>query len=245
MGDEETTQELTLKDKVVDAVRRAEDRAVGLVRENPVGVAVLGAAVLLSTLGGPPDYSNTPRVAVSAKGRQVLVHTAQVGREVLGESHWGEALLLEPGEVPGDALCNLTFEAVVVEQDGRPWPDVKGIRPLLNAGAWPVLVRETEDRVAMWNVLARGPDCPALADLVDYVGSDLPQVLKHPKRKFLVRVMARKGARDKDGRVKDWVELDDPDADPEGDATFTHEWAGLGQVNYAKRRAGEFARGKE
>jgi len=247
--DDEVTQEITLKEKAVDAAKLAASRVLGFVQGNPktsmaAAGAVIGTALLLSTLG-PPDYTGVPRVAISDKQRQVLIHTGQVGREELGDTEWGEALLFSSGEVPGDALCNLTFEAVIVEQDGRPWPDVKGIRPLLNAGAWPVLVKETEDKVAMWNVLARGADCPALADLLDYAGSDLPQILKHPKKKFLVAVKAKAGKKDKDGRAKDWVEADDPDADPEGDAIFTHEWAGLGQVNYAKRRAGKFERGKE
>lgn len=249
MGDEDTTQEISLKDKATDAAKQAVSRVGGFIQGNPktsaaVAGAVIGTVVLLSTWG-PPDYTGVPRVAISEKQRQVLIHTDQVGREELGDSDFGEALLFGPNEVPGDALCNLTFEAVIVEQDGRPWPDIKGIRPLLNAGAWPVLVRETEDKVAMWNVLARGADCPALADLVEYAGSDLPQVLKHPKRKFLVRVKAKKGKRDKDGREKDWVDADDPDADPEGDAIFTHEWAGLGRVNYAKRSAGKLTREKE
>jgi hypothetical protein len=250
MGDEDTTQELTLKEKATDAAKRAASRVGGFIQGNPKTSAAIGAAAvglaLLANLGGPPDYTDVPRVAISEKQRQVLIHTEQVGREQLGDfTEWGMALLFNSNEVPGDALCNLTFEAVVVEQDGRPWPDVKGIRPLLNAGAWPVLVRETEDKVAMWNVLARGADCPALADLVEYAGSDLPQVLKHPKKKFLVQVKAKANKKDKDGHEKDWVEVDDPDADPEGDAIFTHEWAGLGQVNYAKRRAGKLTREKE
>lgn len=249
MGDEDTTQKITPIEKATDAAKRAASRIGGFIQGNPktsaaVAGAVIGTAVLLSTWG-PPDYTDVPRVVVSEKSHQVLIHTGQVGREELGDTDFGEALLFGPDEVPGDALCNLVFEAVVVEQDGRPWPDVKGIRPLLNAGAWPVLVRETEDRVAMWNALARGSDCPALADLVDYAGSDLLQVLKHPKRKFLVRVKAKKDAKDKDGGKKDWVDADDPDADPEGDVTFTHEWLGLEQVNFAKRRAGAFTRGKE
>lgn len=250
MGDEDTTQEIGLKEKAADSARRAASRVAGFVRENPktslaAAGAVLGTAVLLSTWG-PPDYTGVPRVLLTEKGRQVLAHnTAQVGREDLRDTDFGEALVFGPGEYPGDALCNLAFEAVVVEQDGRPWPDVKGIRQLLNAGAWPVLVQETEDKVAIWNALARGSDCAALADLVEYAGSDLPQVLKHPKGKLAVRLKAKKGAKDKDGRRKDWVDPTDPDADPEGDAVFAHEWLGLDQANFAKRRAGAFTRGKE
>jgi hypothetical protein len=191
------------------------------------------------------DHATSLKVVKTAKGKQVkLVTGSAIGDKKATE--FGDAELVEEQDgnvsVPNDAICNIIFFAKVIKKNGKAWPDVEGIEQYLNAGTTPVLVRLDDDIIGntgVWNSLFRGLDCVWAADNLDYAGSDVQQLINHPKRNVLLRTFAKAGAKDSDGNSKGVVEFEDIDADPNADIFFGHSWFGRADVNFSVYKAGK------
>lgn len=179
-----------------------------------------------------------PKVVKTKSGKQVRV----VGFDAPGakeeDTEFGKALVYSGENIPDTAFCNVVFEADIEIKDGRPRPKLPGLEKLLNAGAFPVLMRVDDDDMGIWNCLFKGNSCVSAAELPGYIGSDVQQFINHPKRKFLLKTHAKAGSKDKKDRLKTAVDIDDVDADPSAEVTVPHGWAGLDSANFSTYQAG-------
>lgn len=208
-----------------------------------VGAAALASGIYFSTREPTRDIgtlglerSTLTKVAKTKSGKQVRI----IGMELPGakeeDTEFGKSLVLLG--VPSNAECNIVFSAEIVKKDGRDWPDIKGLDKLLNGGALPVLVGVDDDDIGVWNCLFKGESCLAMAEMENYIGSDVQQFINHPKRKYLLKTKAKSGSKDKHGNPKDIVVLDDIDADPAAEIWFGHEWFGRHDANFSVYQGG-------
>ncbi len=181
------------------------------------------------------------KVIKTKSGKQVRIVTPHQIEGQEQDTEFGKTKVIDEDAagsgIPGDALCNILFEATIVKKDGRDWPDVEGLDVLLDVGVTPVLINADGDD-GIWNCLFRGPGCAAAVEKLDYIGSDIQQFINHPKRSNFLKTHAKATATDKNGYKKGVVKLDDADADPEAEVFVNHGWLGMGDVNFSSYRAG-------
>lgn len=187
----------------------------------------IGELGIISNIGAP-------KVFKTKSGKQVRVVGIDAPDAKEGDTEFGKALVLSGESIPADAFCNVVFEADIEIKNGRQQPKLEGLDKLLNAGAYPVLMRvDDDDDVGIWNCLFKGNSCASAAELPGYIGSDVQQFINHPKRKFLLKTHAKAGS-----NKKTTVDIDDVDADPNAEVIVPHGWAGLDSVNFSTYQAG-------
>jgi hypothetical protein len=138
-------------------------------------------------------------------------------------------------QIPGDAQCNVIFEAnVKVDKETKKIiPDNKNVMGMLNAGFQPVLIsQELGGKLGVWNVILKGDSCLKIADDPSYLGSEMAQFINHSKKNRILRTTAKAGTKDSKGHPKGQVSPSDPDADPAAPIFICHEWWGLKGLNF-------------
>lgn len=202
--------------------------------------AVALASGIYMTTRPAPDL----KVAKSKSGKQVrIVYNGSV-EATEEDTDFGPAMVLT-GSVPPEAICNMVFEAKIVRGKERSTPDIPNLGALLNAGVLPVLVSVTAEGTGIWQGLFKGEACLEVAELPGYIGSEMHQLIKHPRKISFLKVRAKSGAKDKEGHIKYEVPAGDPDADPAGLVHFAHGWAGLQQINFSFYQNDGFITAKE
>jgi len=202
--------------------------------------AVALASGIYVTTRPAPDV----KVAKSKSGKQVrIVYNGEVAANE-EDTDFGKALVLT-GSVPPEALCNVVFEAKIVKGEDRQLPDVPDLGRLLNAGALPVLIQVTDIGTGIWHCLFKGEACLEIAELPGYIGSEMHQLFKHPRKTTFLKVQAKVGSKDKEGRPKQEVAVGDADADPAAAVHFSHGWAGRQDLNFSFYQGGTFVTVKE
>jgi hypothetical protein len=179
-----------------------------------------------------------PHIAKTKSGKHVRIVMGAIAGAKEEDTDFGKAFVIPEGNVPADAFCNIVFEADIEIKNGRPQPKLDGLDRLLNAGALPVLIRIDDDDVGIWNCLFKGNSCLSMAEMPEYIGSDIQQFINHKKRKFLLKTRAITGSKDKNDRPKADVDIDDVDADPNAEVIFPHGWAGRDDLAMGTYQAG-------
>lgn len=213
---------------------------------NPLSKTAIAATAAVALASGiyvttrpAPDL----KVAKSKSGKQVrIVYNGEVAANE-ESTDFGPAMVLS-SNVPSEAMCNMVFEAKIVRGD-RQMPDVPDLGRLLNAGALPVLISVTDTGTGVWHGLFKGEACLEIAELPGYIGSEMHQLFKHPRKTTFLKVRAKAGAKDKGGHDKYEVPAGDTDADPAGLVHFSHGWAGRQDLNFSFYQDGTFVTVKE
>jgi len=167
-------------------------------------------------------------------------------------SDLGDVVEVQPGDVPGDALCNVVFDArpvavKVLYPDAEYVGNVPDIPELadefLAAGCWPVVIQESCTGVptstCLWNTQLKGTACTKAADLPQYVGSTAREFdsLPFAVRQRLLRTRGRCG---KDGVVPCMVPVGDPRALAGARIYVPHGWSRRRDLNYVGRTGDEY-----
>jgi len=218
-----------------------KDIARDAVKENPGKVAVVASAVILaisaamSSGGGDPGEPPHVQVAISEMFKNPVHFSGgpmKAGAEKV-TTVFGESVIYE--SIPQEATCSVVFKAKEKKVGSVSNPVLTFPGWWMTPGAFPLLLQESSaDGYALWWATFQGNGCLAIADREEYIGSDIHQLILHPRGRKLLVQQAKDGVKTANGRAVHAVPFLDGQAEPDADVWFPYELAGRSDLNFAK-----------
>jgi hypothetical protein len=219
----------------------AADKAIEFAKENPkkviaVGVVALALGAALS--GGPSEPKGEPphvQVAISEHFKTPVRFTGAPLKPKAErvQTVFGEAVVYE--SIPQEATCLVVFEAREKKVGQRTRPALTFPSWWMSPGSDPdPLPGTSAGGSALFMATFQGNGCLAIADREEFIGSDIHQLILHPKGRKLLWQKAKAGAKDGEDKPVPVVPFLDPQAVGDGEAWFPYELAGRPDMNFAK-----------
>lgn len=145
----------------------------------------------------------------------------------------------EVASVPADARCVAIFEAPVKNGSNPPVPNMPAFGDFEGREMRPVQIPESNQGVNwVWYTMLVGPDCQAMADNGQFLGSDLQSVLKLPAP-MQRRILRAEVQCEPEGPGTCMVPLDDPRVTAESLVFLPVQLAGRPDLNFVSKRGGQ------
>jgi hypothetical protein len=258
MGDEDITKIVTegslpldLEDKtteprlpigiIPEKQPTLKDRVVEIAKEHPGKVIVAGVMVLAlggALLGGGGEPKGEPphvQVAISETMKTPVRFSGGALKEKAEKvvTVFGDSVIYE--SIPQEATCSVVFEAKEKKVGSVSNPVLTFPVWWMTPGSFPLLVQgSSAGGLALWWATFQGNGCLAIADRPEYIGSDIHQLLLHPKGRQLLLQKAKDNVKDANGQAVHAVPFLDPQASSDDEVWFPHALAGRDDLNYAK-----------
>jgi hypothetical protein len=258
MGDEDITKIVTegslpldLEDKtteprlpigiIPEKQPTLKDRAVEIAKEHPGKVIVAGVMVLAlggALLGGGGEPKGEPphvQVAISEHFKNPVRFVGgplKVGAEKV-TTVFGESVIYE--SIPQEAVCSVVFKAEKSKVGLTANPVLTFPVWWMTPGSLPLLIQESSaDGYALWWATFQGNGCLAIADRAEFIGSDIHQLILHPKGRQVLLQKSKDSVKDAKGQAVHAVPFLDPQASSDDEVWFPYSLAGRDDLNYAK-----------
>jgi hypothetical protein len=226
----------TAKKFVTDMVNAGKRSARSRPKTTAAGTAV-AVLVIAYGLSGPGDMKGEPphvQVAISEHFKNPVRFVGgplKVGAEKV-PTVFGESVIYE--SIPQEAVCSVVFKAAKSKVGLTANPVLTFPVWWMTPGSFPLLIQESSaDGYALWWATFQGNGCLAIADRAEFIGSDIHQLILHPKGRQVLLQKTKDSVKDAKGQAIHAVPFLDPQASSDDEVWFPYSLAGRDDLNFA------------